>query len=77
MESKDCPHVVFVQHLNTHEAMVLTVISKEGSNIRNNNTDDDNDSDANESLMIVIFSYGPEKPHASGSARPEQRNSLY
>lgn len=48
----DCPHVVFVQHLSTHQALVLTVIPKGGSNIGNNNTGDD---DANENLTTVIF----------------------
>lgn len=62
MEGKDCPHVVFVQHLSIHQALVLTVISKGGSNTGNNNTDDD--ADANESLTIVTFSHGPEKPHS-------------
>lgn len=66
VEGTDCLHVVFVQHLNTHQALVLTVISNGGSNVGNNNTDDDDDDDdASESLKTVTFSYGPEKTHAS------------
>jgi len=43
---EDCLHAMSVQHLNSHQAiLILAIISKGGSNINsnniNNNTDDD------------------------------------